>query len=160
MAEDSYEARVLRIFRSDSRYSPDAYYFVSQALQFTQDDLYGQSANGRRLLEGIRRYARETFGPAARSTLAELGIHRCEDFGEIVFNLVDAGLIKADSGDSRADFVGAFDFVETFPQPKVKPDLIQFTQKMAALLSQQAMAALFLSLTMEAQISVLTLMPV
>lgn len=125
MAEDSYEARVLRIVRSDPRYSPDAYYFVSQALQFAQDDSFGRSANAQRLLEGIRRYARETFGPAARSTLAEWGIHRSEDFGEIVFNLVDAGLIKAESGDSRADFTHAFDFGQAFPQPKVKRDLIQ-----------------------------------
>jgi len=69
---------------------------------------------GRELLEGARRYALERYGPMARTVLEHWGIRRCEDVGEVVFNLVDNGLLNRTEKDSRDDFKGGFDFKEAF----------------------------------------------
>lgn len=43
------------------------------------------------------------------------GIFKCEDFGEIVFNLVDAGLMAKSAEDTKEDFQNGFDFDTAFP---------------------------------------------
>jgi len=48
-------------FKKDSRYNPDAYYFVRKALSFTQDLYDGRHVTGPELLKGIRRYALRLF---------------------------------------------------------------------------------------------------
>jgi uncharacterized repeat protein (TIGR04138 family) len=124
MAERSYEEGVLRIFQKDPRYNPDAYYFVSQALNVTQDQYAGRHTGGRELLDGLRQYALQLFGPAALRTLKNWGIHRCEDFGEIVFNLVAEGLIRANEQDRREDFRDGYDFANAFPDAKAPETLL------------------------------------
>ena len=66
---------------------------------------------------GIREYALAQFGPMAITVLHEWGIHRGLDFGEIVFNLIDAGWLAKTKEDSRADFEGGYDFDVAFRQP-------------------------------------------
>jgi uncharacterized repeat protein (TIGR04138 family) len=83
---------------------------------------------GRELLSGIRTYALAQFGPMAMTVLDEWGVTRCEDFGEIVFNMVDAGLLSKTDSDSREDFQGGYSFDEAFrnpflPQGKLPKDM-------------------------------------
>jgi uncharacterized repeat protein (TIGR04138 family) len=47
----------------------------------------------------------------------EWGIHNCRDFGEIVFNMVDIGLLAKTEKDSRADFQDGYEFDEAFRAP-------------------------------------------
>ena len=47
----------------------------------------------------------------------EWGIHNCRDFGEIVFNMVDNGLLAKTETDSRTDFQGGYEFDEVFRAP-------------------------------------------
>jgi len=49
--------------------------------------------SGQQLLEGIRDLSLQQFGPLAKTVLEHWGVTRCEDFGDIVFNMVDAGLL-------------------------------------------------------------------
>jgi uncharacterized repeat protein (TIGR04138 family) len=72
---------------------------------------------GQQLLEGIRLYALQQFGPMALTVLEEWGVRRCEDFGEIVFNMVENRLLGKTESDSRDDFKGGYDFHEAFRQP-------------------------------------------
>jgi len=72
---------------------------------------------GKELLEGIREYALKQFGPLAMFVLNEWGIHRTEDFGEIVFNMVDAGLLLKTKDDKKEDFANGYDFEEVFKKP-------------------------------------------
>ena len=72
---------------------------------------------GQQLLAGIRQHALAQFGPMAATVLNEWGVHRCEDFGEIVFNLVENGVLAKTEQDSRADFQGGYDFDEAFRKP-------------------------------------------
>jgi len=106
---------ILQITRRDGRYGPQAYYFIFDALDFTiQRMRKARHVTGKELLEGVRAYATESFGFLARTVLGEWGITSTADFGEIVFNLVEAGLLSRTEKDTRADFEGLYDFDEAF----------------------------------------------
>jgi uncharacterized repeat protein (TIGR04138 family) len=49
--------------------------------------------------------------------LNDWGVKACEDFGEIVFNMVESGMLLQTDKDSREDFRGGYDFYEALRQP-------------------------------------------
>jgi len=113
--------RILAISRKDQRYKPQAYQFVIDALDFTIAKLHrhtrpGQDKHisGRELLEGVRQFALREYGPLARVVFQSWGVRRTEDFGEIVFNLVDHQLLNKRETDTKDDFRGGYDFEEAF----------------------------------------------
>ena len=67
------------------------------------------------MLEGLRNFAIESFGKQAKATLNSWGIFKCEHFGEIVFNLIEAGLLSKQETDTKKDFQGGYDFDTAFP---------------------------------------------
>ena len=123
MQEVSFEEALAEIKAKDPRYQRDAYVFVREALEFTQKSIAKDGRRrvrhitGQELLAGIRDYALQQFGPMAKMLLEEWGVRRCEDFGEIVFNMVEVGWLAKTKTDSRADFVGGYDFDEAFRKP-------------------------------------------
>lgn len=113
-----------QITSKDARYHRDSYFFLREALDYTQKSVVKNSegkqvrhVSGQELLGGIRDFALEQFGPMAITLLTEWGITRCEDFGEMVFNLVEARVLSKTEEDSRADFIGGYDFEVAFRQP-------------------------------------------
>jgi uncharacterized repeat protein (TIGR04138 family) len=120
MGADFYQ-EVEGITRKDPRYKADAYEFVMQALWFTQKKLKQQAdVSGRELLEGIRDFALDQYGPMARAVLEHWGIKATADFGEVVFNMVDAGLMGKTDRDSRDDFKSVYDFDRAFDVFKMR----------------------------------------
>jgi len=126
MQAPSFEEAVDQILAQDQRYHRDAYLFVREALDHTQRMVGRQSkktethhVSGEELLEGIREFALQQFGPMALTLLEAWGIRRCEDFGEIVFNMVELKLLAKTEKDTRDDFKGAYDFGEAFRKPFV-----------------------------------------
>lgn len=123
MQEVSFEEALELIGAKDPRYDRQAYLFVREALDFTQKKISKENrgrirhVSGQELLEGIRDYALSQFGPMAMMVLQEWGVNACEDFGDIVFNMVDIGLLAKTANDSRADFGGGYDFYEAFRRP-------------------------------------------
>jgi len=112
--ENQLEALVQR----DPRYTIEAYLFLREALDYTVRTLdKPRHVSGQELLEGIRRYALSEFGPITRRVLSEWGIHACIDFGNLVFNLVDEGLLGKTEDDSIEDFTPGYDFEEAFVKP-------------------------------------------
>lgn len=118
---DGPEERIFAIRRRDRRFARNAYYFVLDALDYTlttlgKDERTGEERHigGRELLLGIRDLAAEQFGPMADIVFDQWGVQATDDFGEIVFNLIDAGLLSRRPEDSRLDFVGAYEFREVF----------------------------------------------
>src|SRR5262245_18721072 len=110
MQEVSFERALELIRAKDPRFEDDAYAFVREALDHTQKTI-GKSTrirhvSGQELLAGIRDYALTQFGPMAMTVLDEWGIRSCQEFGDIVFNMVDIGLHAKTEKDSRADFAG------------------------------------------------------
>jgi uncharacterized repeat protein (TIGR04138 family) len=125
MHEVTFEEALEQIAAKDPRYHRDAYLFVREALDHTQKLIVKENrgrlrhVSGQELLDGIRDYALGQFGPMAMTVLNEWAVHRCEDFGEIVFNMVDIGLLAKTEHDDRADFAGGYDFETAFRKPFV-----------------------------------------
>ncbi len=123
MQKISIDQAIEQILQADPRYHRDAYEFVRQALDFTIKRVKKSGAGkerhvcGKELLEGLRDFALEEFGPLALTVLEYWGIHRCEDIGEVVFNMVDINLLKTTEQDSRNDFKNGYDFREAFQRP-------------------------------------------
>jgi uncharacterized repeat protein (TIGR04138 family) len=123
MHEIDFEQVVEEILQRDIRYAHAAYRFVREALDHTQK-LLGRSGtaeihhvSGQELLEGIRAYALQQYGPMTLTVFQEWGVSGCEDFGELVFNMVEARILKKTDRDSREDFKNGFDFFEAFRRP-------------------------------------------
>lgn len=123
MQELTFETTLGLILAKDPRYQRDAYLFVKDALDHTQKIVAKEHkgernhVSGQELLAGIRAYALAQFGPMTKMVFAEWGITRCEDFGEIVFNMVEIGLLGKTDQDSREDFAKGYDFDEAFQLP-------------------------------------------
>ena len=123
MQETTFEEVLDQILAKDARYHREAYLFVREALDYTQKlitkENRGQQrhVSGQELLDGIRQYALSQFGPMVPTVLEEWGVNSCLDFGEIVFNMVETGLLAKTEKDSRADFAGGYTFDEAFRKP-------------------------------------------
>lgn len=111
------------IVASDSRYQRDAYLFLRDALDFTtkqQKKTKGASVRhvaGPELLEGVRQYALKEFGPMAMTVFSYWGVRRCEDIGQMVFNLIGAGIFGKTEEDSMDDFRSVYEFDDAFVKP-------------------------------------------
>lgn len=99
----------------DSPYEVEAYEFVLLALDYTiQHSGEVRHVTGQELVAGIRSYARAEFGPLAKHVLNEWGVYSTRDFGEIVFLLVERGLLRKTEQDRLEDFNEGFDFGAVF----------------------------------------------
>jgi uncharacterized repeat protein (TIGR04138 family) len=111
------------IVASDPRYQRDAYVFLRDALDFTtkqQKKIKGVSVRhvtGPELLDGVRRYALKEYGPMVMIVFDNWGVRSCEDIGNIVFNLIGAGVFGKTEEDSIEDFKNVYDFEEAFVKP-------------------------------------------
>jgi uncharacterized repeat protein (TIGR04138 family) len=73
--------------------------------------------SGQELRDGIRQFALQQFGPMTVTVFEEWGVRHCRDFGEIVFNMVEIGLLAKTDRDSRDDFQNGYDFTDVFRKP-------------------------------------------
>ncbi len=105
----------MQIVEKDPRYAVEAYLFVLAALPVAQQ-LFRRKrhVSGRELLEGIKVLARDQFGLLAKTVLHSWGVRTTDDFGHIVFNLVNAGLLTKTEEDRIEDFHSVYDFDDVF----------------------------------------------
>lgn len=111
------------------KYHPDAYRFLFTALRWTQEHL-GRSkphrgdvgadpeahVTGQELVEGIRQYAVQQFGLMARTVFKSWNVTCTDDFGHMVFEMIDRGEMSRTDSDHLEDFCGQYDFGEAFDQ--------------------------------------------
>ena len=103
------------ICRKDARYKPEAYLFVLAGLHFTLGQMpEPRHITGQELLQGLRVYGLDQFGPLTTQVFEHWGIHRTEDFGHIVFTLVENQLLRKTEEDSLDDFKEVYDFSRAF----------------------------------------------
>jgi uncharacterized repeat protein (TIGR04138 family) len=96
-------------------YRLQAYEFVLHALNHTLQSLNEmRHITGVELAEGIRVFALQEFGPMAKHVLNSWGVMTTRDFGEIVFDLVDAGHLRKTDEDRIEDFEDCYDFAVAF----------------------------------------------
>jgi len=124
MQEVNFDELVETVLAQDPRFARDAYHFTREALDFTQKLVTHVHKNGmchhvtgQELLEGIRQYALQQYGPMTVTVFEEWGVNHCRDFGEIVFNMVESGLLQKTETDTRNDFQQGYDFTAAFRKP-------------------------------------------
>jgi uncharacterized repeat protein (TIGR04138 family) len=110
--------------RRGSKFHPQAYQFVFSALRHTQEQLgkvrrrepESEEAHisGPELLQGVRDLAIQQFGLLTLTVFHTWGVHNTEDFGRIVFDLIDRGEMRKTDRDSLSDFYEVYDFEEVF----------------------------------------------
>ncbi len=104
------------IIAKDNRFDTRAYDFVLDVVAEASASAKGH-VSGQELLAYFRDIALDSFGPLAYTVLADWGVTCCEDVGEIVFNLCASKRLGKKPEDTRADFIGGFDFREEFLGP-------------------------------------------
>ena len=104
-----------RIRMRESRFDERAYLFVLTALEYCQQRLTERRhISGRELAIACRELALEHYGVLARMVLQHWGVRTTADIGDIVFTLVDLELLMSQPSDSREEFIGVYDFEESF----------------------------------------------
>jgi len=104
-----------RIRLREPRFDERAYVFVLAALEYCQQRLdERRHITGRELALACRDLALERFGVMSRLVLEHWGIRSSGDIGDVVFTLVDLGLLMSQASDSREEFIGVFEFDQAF----------------------------------------------
>lgn len=104
-----------RIRLREPRFDERAYLFVLGALEFCQQRLEERRhISGRELAFACRDLALDKFGVMAGLVLEHWGVRSSADLGDVVFTLVDLGLLMSQPTDSREEFADVFDFDQAF----------------------------------------------
>jgi uncharacterized repeat protein (TIGR04138 family) len=126
--------RPLRDIALRPLFHPDAYEFLKVALRFTVHHTprltssspqqqsppepgmpdESQHVTGQELLEGIRRYALDRFGLMTMRVFDHWGIGNTEDWGRMVFELIDRGEMYKTDHDQLSDFAEVYSFERAF----------------------------------------------
>ena len=109
------EAALAEIRRRDGKFNERAYVFVLAALEFAQTRLpERRHLSGVELAWACRDFALEQFGMLASAVLTHWGLRTTDDFGQIVFMLIDVGLLASQPTDRLEDFERVYEFAEVF----------------------------------------------
>ena len=112
-----FRHRLSSILDGDRRYKADAYLFVMAALDRAVRGLsQPRHVTGRELLAHIRIEADEQFGPMAATVFEHWGIKNSLDFGHIVFNMVQEGILSKTETDTLEDFRDTVFFKNLFDE--------------------------------------------
>ena len=104
-------------------YPIEAFNFVREGLGYTaqriHEDLEAvpeteRHVSGQQLCLGLRDYAIERYGLLAPTVMSHWHVSRTDDFGRIVFAMIEAGLMTKTPDDTLDDFRGVYDFGEAF----------------------------------------------
>ena len=97
---------------------PEGLGYTVQQVHNNIEDLpeFERHINGQQLCLGLRDFAIDQYGLLAPDVLAHWGIRRTDDFGRIVFAMIEAGLMSKTDEDSLDDFAGVYDFRSAFPE--------------------------------------------
>ena len=126
MQQNSFDDVLNRMVEQNLRYHRDAYLFLREALDFTQKTVGkankskardGTHITGQELLNGIREYALALYGPMTITVLEEWGIISCEDFGNMVFLMIENNLLRKTEQDRPEDFKNGYSFEDAFRKP-------------------------------------------
>jgi uncharacterized repeat protein (TIGR04138 family) len=121
--ESAVPDRLRKLAEEDGRFAVQAYLFVYEALPVAQK-MHGRErhVSGRELLDGIRVLAQKRYGRMAKLVLNSWGVTATDDFGAIVFNLVNNELMSKTDEDTVEEFHAVYDFDRAFVDSYRIPD--------------------------------------
>lgn len=116
--------RRLELIEKDGRFPLDAYNFLQRGVRHTVEMVHGPDAltldddedpatrhvGGRQLAMGLRDLAVRQWGFLAQTVLRRWGITSTRNFGEMVFVLVEGGVLSRTEGDRVEDFDDVYPF--------------------------------------------------
>jgi uncharacterized repeat protein (TIGR04138 family) len=124
MSKQETQAELMTLLRAAGPYPLEAFNFVREGLGFTVQKVHDHTdpmadpddrhISGQQLCLGLRDFAIEKYGLMAPAVLAHWNIHRTDDFGRIVFAMIDAGLMSRTDEDTIDDFRSVYHFSEAF----------------------------------------------
>lgn len=126
MQQLNFDDVLTRMVEQNPRYHRDAYIFLREALDFTQKVIGkaqknrgrdGSHVTGQELLDGIREYALAIYGPMTVTVFEAWGVTSCEDFGQMVFLMIENNLLRKTDQDRPEDFKKGYSFEEAFRKP-------------------------------------------
>lgn len=123
MSNTGFQEAVETVCQDDRRYHPEAYAFLRDSLEATikrrkkSKREPGPHVGAVELLDGFRLHALAEFGPMALMVLNYWGVMGTADVGQMVFNLVQAGIFGKTDEDTAESFRDVFDFREAFVAP-------------------------------------------
>ncbi len=123
MRDEKFTNTVEKIVDQDPRFSEEAYAFISDAVLYTTHKVESDSTmhkhhiTGKELLNGIKDFAMQQFGPIAPAVLRHWGLNDSMAIGHVVFNMVNNQLLGKSQEDTIDDFKNGFDFDMEFSKP-------------------------------------------
>ena len=119
------------VLETAGAYPIEAINFVREGLSYTVDHLnddddhnhpgpsmsmgeLDRHVSGQELCLGLRDYAIDQYGLLAPAVLNHWNIQRTDDFGKIVFAMIEFGIMSRTPDDTQEDFSGVYDFKEAF----------------------------------------------
>ena len=118
-----------RILEAAGPYPLEAFNFVREGLSYTAQRVYENNretldederhVSGQQLCLGLRDFAIEKYGLLAPIVLEHWNVRRTEDFGRIVFAMIEGGVMTKTAEDTLEDFRAIFDFREAFSEDQL-----------------------------------------
>lgn len=110
-----------------SQIPEEAFEFVREGLRHTAQGVHGPAPllpdpadegrrhiTGQQLCLGLKSFAIQRYGMLSGVVLARWGVTRTDDFGTIVYAMIDRKELRAGERDSIDDFKSVYDFAEAF----------------------------------------------
>ena len=121
MSDDFFKQGVRLIMEDDDTYPPEAYEFIRQSVSYaqrkkSQHEESNQVSTAELVLE-IKNYALKEYGPMAFYLLKKWSIDSTDDFGNIIYNLIEYKIFGEGDHDQRQDFNNAYNFHDVFMKP-------------------------------------------
>jgi uncharacterized repeat protein (TIGR04138 family) len=120
-------------------YPMEAFAFVREGLDHTvrrlhgdmpegpidEEEIHDRHVDGSELSLGLLHFSIRKYGLMAETVLAHWNITRTDDFGRIVFAMIEQGLMSKTDQDDLEDFFGVRPFSTAFSASTVKQALIE-----------------------------------
>ncbi len=114
---------------ADTRYPVSAYEFVLSGLDFYLTNIgEKRHVSGQEFSVGLLNFAHKQFGLLAKEVLDFYGIKATNDFGNIVYNLIELGIMSRTTDDRIEDFNDVVEIKEFFKDKeclKIDPEFIK-----------------------------------
>ncbi len=111
------QERLFQILDREKSFPLAAYTAIHKGLDYTlKIKKQNGHVSGQELALGMAGYIKQEYGPFSHLVLEGWGIRSTVDFGRIVFDLIDAGLMRKQEEDRLVDFENVYDFQEMFYQ--------------------------------------------
>ncbi|HMP18357.1 MAG TPA: hypothetical protein PKD72_15135 [Gemmatales bacterium] len=129
-SEKNPQELLMDLCRRDPRYPFEAYEFIFSALGYVQEKMIRERkkspkdaaalpeqerhVTGQQLAEGCRDFALQEFGMMAGTVFRNWNIHKTDDIGELVYNLIELKLLTKTDTDRKEDFHNVYDMSTAF----------------------------------------------